>query len=104
LVKYTYEKFTKEYGLCHLSYRQVIEDCKLKTNPDSKYLQDCENKKELPSSEFIIYLLRKKIEKRDYLGNFLVTGFPRNINDAILWEKTFGWEVGVETYIHFCVS
>ncbi len=95
LVKYTYEELMKRYGLCHLSYMEVIEECKVKNNPDSKYLEECEKKKESPSSEFVIYLFRKRIEKRDYLGNFLITGFPRNINDALLWEKTFGWEVGV---------
>jgi hypothetical protein len=52
----------------------------------------------------VIYLFRKQIEKKDYVGNFAVTGFPRNINDAVLWDKTFGWEVVVETYMHFWVS
>jgi hypothetical protein len=49
-------------------------------------------------------LFRRQIEKKDYMGNFVVTGFPRNINDAVLWDKTFGWEVVVEAYMHFWVS
>ncbi len=49
-------------------------------------------------------MFRKQIEKKDYMGNFVVTGFPRNINVAVLWDKTFGWEVVVEAYMHFWVS
>jgi hypothetical protein len=30
----------------------------------------------------VLSLIRKKIEKHDYSGNYLISGYPRNIADA----------------------
>lgn len=46
--------------------------------------------KEIPPS-LVLTLMRKKIEKHDYKGNFLISGYPRTVEDAKEWDKHFGW-------------
>lgn len=100
---YTYQ-LTKRYGFHSITIKRLLEEAKQKNSNESKYIKECEEKKETVSSEFLLHLIRKKIEKKDYLGNFLVSGFPRNINDAEEWGKTFGWEAVVEGFMDFQVS
>lgn len=45
--------------------------------------------------------MRKKIEKHDYRGGFLISGYPRTVEDAKEWDKFFGWETDVLGYLTF---
>ncbi len=48
--------------------------------------------------------MRKKFEKQDYTGRFLLAGYPRNLSDVQQWEKHFGWETEILGYLSFEVS
>lgn len=49
----------------------------------------------------VLGLIRKKIEKHDFRGCFLISGYPRTVSDAKEWDKIFGWETDILGYLTF---
>lgn len=54
--------------------------------------------------DIVLKLVRKKFEKHDYNGKFLISGYPRNISDAEEWDKYFGWETDILGYLTFEIN
>lgn len=79
---------TKEYGINKISTGDILRSYIKKNKNIGKKIKNIIEKGKLVPDELIISIIKKEIKKDNFQKNFLLEGFPRNINQAITLKKS----------------
>ena len=77
----------KEYGIPHISTGDILRD---KAKEDSSLGHEIADKignGKFVSDELIIDILKERIQKDDCSNGYILDGFPRNVSQALAYEK-----------------
>lgn len=75
------------YQIPHISTGDLLRDASLVENERGMYIKEQMRLGALVSDDIILELLEERIKKEDCNHGYILDGFPRNIEQAIAYEK-----------------
>jgi adenylate kinase len=84
------EKICKKYGFTHLSTGDLLREEVASGSALGQSCNEVMKKGQLVSDEQVLALLKKAIHNNGWTNGFLVDGYPRNLDQAIAFEKEVG--------------
>ena len=91
-----------EYNIPHLSTGDLLRDEVNSGSHLGKFLKEEMDKGNLISDDIIVNLLRTRICKVDCNNGYILDGYPRNVEQAIIYENLvneLGKEVGIVIFM-----
>lgn len=83
-------KLVKEFDLIHLSTGDLLREQVEKQTEIGLAAENLMRQGQMVPSEYLMQILREKIEENDKAKGFLIDGFPRSMDQAIDFEKKIG--------------
>lgn len=77
----------EKYNIAHISTGDLLRKASLEENGRGYYIKDCLKSGKLVSDEITLELLTERLKQTDCKNGFILDGFPRNLDQAIAYEK-----------------
>ena len=81
------EILKEKYGLPHISTGDLLREAVLNDNPHKDEIKKIQEAGLLVNDEIVLDLLRRRISMEDCNNGYILDGFPRNIEQAKLYEE-----------------
>jgi len=92
------EILKEKYGLPHISTGDLLREAVLSDNPHKDEIKKIQEAGLLVNDEIVLDLLKTRISMEDCNNGYILDGFPRNIEQAKLYEellKEFDEDLGI---------
>lgn len=77
----------EEFNIPHISTGDLLRNATKSEDPKFSKIKEILAKGELVSDDIVVELLKDRITKDDCLNGYILDGFPRNIDQAIIYEQ-----------------
>ena len=91
------ELVTEKYNLPHISTGDILRDIAKEDSEIGNYVAETMASGKLVKDEITYQLIEDRLAKEDCKNGFIIDGFPRNLEQAIEYDKILaklGYEVG----------
>lgn len=88
----------EEYNIPHISTGDLLRNATKSDDPKFLKVKEVLAKGELVSDDIVVELLKDRITKDDCSNGYILDGFPRNIDQAIIYEnmlKELNKDIGI---------
>lgn len=77
----------EKYRLAHISTGDLLRSASLEENERGRYIKECLKSGLLVSDEITLELLTERLKQEDCKNGYILDGFPRNLDQAVAYEK-----------------
>lgn len=78
---------TDKYNIPHISTGDLLREASLENSERGRFISQQMKTGSLVSDEIIFELLEDRLSKGDCINGYILDGFPRNVSQAIEYEK-----------------
>ena len=86
-----------KYHIPHISTGDILRDIAMENNELGQYVKDTLSNRELVKDDITNQLIEKRLAKDDCKNEFIIDGFPRNIEQAVRYDsilKKLKYDIG----------
>ena len=97
------ELVVEKYGIPHISTGDILREISKEDSEIGKYVQETLASGKLVKDDITYQLIEDRLSKEDCKNGFIIDGFPRNIDQAIEYDKILkklNYEIGNVIYIN----
>ncbi|MBE6157573.1 MAG: adenylate kinase [Firmicutes bacterium] len=91
------ELVVEKYGIPHISTGDILRDISKEDSEIGHYVAETLASGELVKDDITYQLIEDRLNKDDCKNGFIIDGFPRNLNQAIEYDKilsNLGYDIG----------
>lgn len=77
----------EKYNLAHISTGDLLRNAQNEESERGNYIKECLKSGRLVSDEITLELLTERLKQKDCKNGYILDGFPRNLDQAIAYEK-----------------
>jgi len=82
------ELLVEKYGYVHISTGDLLRDASKEESELGKKISDMLSRGELVTNEIVFELLEKRLIKDDTKNGYILDGFPRTLEQALMYDET----------------
>ena len=97
------ELVVEKYGIPHISTGDILREISKEDSEIGKYVQETLASGKLVKDDITYQLIEDRLAKEDCKNGFIIDGFPRNIEQALEYDKILkklNYEIGNVIYIN----
>lgn len=80
----------EKYNLAHISTGDLLRNAQNEESERGNYIKECLKSGRLVSDEITLELLTERLKQEDCKNGYILDGFPRNLDQAMAYEKLLG--------------
>ena len=91
------ELVVEKYGIPHISMGDILREISKEDSEIGKYVQETLASGKLVKDDITYQLVEERLNRNDCKNGFIIDGFPRNIEQAIEYDKilkNLGYNIG----------